>query len=152
MRIVENKRDRRDEPAVFYAVFSFITPRVSFAIAKDILRKLAVKKPKNLKSIKLLRNHMILNRHCKAHCKGKKSPLQLRRKGLLRYSKGGCIRANLPGTESCCSNRTALPAGSQSGRSLRSGHEAKKLTETATCEADADGAYRAWRRRAWRRQ
>ena len=55
-------------------------------IAKDILRKLAAKKPKNLESIKLLRNQMILNRHCKAHCKGKKSHLQLRRKGLVKWS------------------------------------------------------------------
>ena len=74
--------------------FSFIAPRVSFVIAKDILRKLAAKKPKNLKSIKLLRNHMILNRHCKAHCKGKKSPLQLRRKGLLTGVLSRCIKSS----------------------------------------------------------
>ena len=87
MRIVENRRDRRDEPAVFYAVFAFIAPGVSFAITKVILRKCAAKMPKTLKNIKLLRNqmkpHLLCKALCKAVLKAQKSPLQLRRKGLL---------------------------------------------------------------------
>jgi hypothetical protein len=53
-------------------------------IAKDILRKLAAKKPKTLESIKLLRNQMILNRLGKAHCKGKKKPLATSSQGACK--------------------------------------------------------------------
>jgi hypothetical protein len=74
VRIVENKRDRRDEPAVFYAVFAFIAPRASFAIAKGILRKFAAKSLKKRQKYQIVEKSDESKTALQECLKGKKKP------------------------------------------------------------------------------